>query len=1357
MELFRKKEKQPKTPKAPKEKQPKVKRLRKHFSVLELVSTVAVLAIVGTVGFIVYKNHFKKQIPETDKELVNQLNSSFNKNFGNKPTFELKDVITGFENDGIVFSKLKLSDPLNEIIFDESERTFGIFESGKGVTYPVSIERSENKIDASLWKFAQKNPGISEKFSYYLLDGCSGNISAVGGIDVGRNDDIKQISYINPTNEKQTVTIKTNSFETNLVVSETTGDTINHYGRAGMLTVKRLHTDSYHEYGNLKYAYIPNGRVVAESNGYIDVAIVTSEVAFVQEKGTGSIGRAFAGSERVRNASQKTDDKYGKKKELEYDDSLSRDENERQAIIIAEAALNSSIVAERIERGLENHPNAIGYTREGDTITIFDSYKDAVEFFKDGREGLVTVTGSEYLTEELVIKDLNVTFRGQEGFTTNINGNIKIENTTGLHHLKFENISFINESSTKDTIRDCSYAQDELHVNILEFNNCTFSYSNEKDSKKAAIALCPSGDFIGTHLQVKNCTFDCQKGGLVGITTRGLLDSSDSLNRGEPIVSLKKHLVDSSTFNCKNVNNNPALVVNYAEVTNNSFTNYDTVFRFLPSKLSGNTCQFDVSVAGSKFTNARYLFSLMDVDDCYEAPEFKFNFFGSNSNSFSKVQHIGTFDVSTTNRYIESTIEEWVNKPWSGVTDPSVGVTLDSITMNLETAPYFGVMTLQNGDRVKTYTQVEDLGGRTGYTVKDVDDNLYYFYMTINEEVNMFFKEGTNEAYISLLSDGDVETLKVKELDENLDWFDEDLLIDEEKRNELKYFDVTQEDTVGALYKVNYSFTTIGGNTYKNCEVEETENFVEVGMLDESDPNLPSSSCLPSGYQEIESITFSKTNGYVDTGIVINDATSLHLTLDAKYYGDTLALNMFTGFIASGSTPRLGVSVYQGNYMVGINETIKSSTPYHTDRSTFEFYTNEGKQYFDIDGASIIDGRSISGTLSSNVLSLYVGARNNSGSAEEFSGITLYRFILDNNGELHNFIPCRRTSDGVLGLFDTRADSEQFKVLVGDGVAGPDVLNDNLPSPELYISDIGDKQKLVLTNEEPLVTNDNEYTVVVPEKSVVVLSGNFDVEIKGELKNITLVNQMVVSVLEGAKISEFMEISGENAEDLKLTNRGYINKLAVNSKAEVTNYSVINNLVTGDTSHVKEKNISSMLTNAIDAAIYNKGNIFDITTFAKTRLFNKQGGNIENLTINYIEGYRDLCAGSLIINDNIMCNSDGNISLYIECTFMNESIGRIGVLGRTTAGGCIIIGDHGNSDAHNRVVFINDGNIRAGRIDDDHVATFIVYGVNSDAGESSPKVRIESSGIITGTTSDEEILLVMDCDIPPTIDKDIKL
>ena len=468
------KDKKPKDKKVKvkKVKEPKVKHHRNRFSVLEVVSIIAVLSIVVSVGVLFYNNHFKKVIPETDKELVNQLNQSVSKHFGStKKDLELKDVIEKIEEDGIIFSRLSFANKDVELVFDDSVNTFGLLEKDVGVSYPVEIERKMKAITPNVWRFIEKSTGdLEHPFSYYLMDGFSGGITVIGGVDVGHNDDVNRISYTNVTNKRQTVKLKTNSFETEVIVTEDIGDTVNHYGRCGKFTAKRLHTDSYHEYGDCKYAYVNSGRVVAEGGGNIDVAYVTSEVAFLQENG-GKINRAFASTSRISKSSKTKDEKYGNKKALEYDETITQQANESRAISIGEASVNSSIVEERIERGLEKHPTAIGYTKEGSTITVFDSYQDAVNHFDEFTDGLVTVTGSENLQEKLVISNKNIIFRGDEFKKSTIRGNIEISHTSGNHNIIFENIRFESSSSEAHTIVDHSEAVAGRSGNNLEFHN----------------------------------------------------------------------------------------------------------------------------------------------------------------------------------------------------------------------------------------------------------------------------------------------------------------------------------------------------------------------------------------------------------------------------------------------------------------------------------------------------------------------------------------------------------------------------------------------------------------------------------------------------------------------------------------------------------------------------------------------------------------------------------------------------------------------------------------------------------------------------------------------------------------------
>lgn len=817
-------------------KEPKVKHHKKHISILELVSLVAVLGISATIGVIVYKNHFRKQIPETDKELVNQLNQSISKHFGDtKEDLNLNDVLANIESDGIIFSKLSFKDPEVELVFDSNENSFGLLEGEKGVTYPVSIERSMKDIDPSLWRFINKPTGdLTNPYSYYLLDGCSGNITVIGGVDVGHNDDIASISYVNAIDKKQTVKIRTNSYETNLTVNEDVGDTINHYGRCGKLNVKRLHTDSFHEYGDTKYAYVTSGRVVAEKGGNIDVALVTSEVAFLQENG-GTIKNAYASTVRVQSTALMADEKYGKKKALNYDQTIDQEDNVSKAESEGDIIISESIIEERIERGLEKHPNAIAYTKEGSDITVFDTFDEILEHFDEGREGIVNVINDITIPEKAIISDKNITFKGSENSRPTISGNIEVAHTSGGHTISFENIYFRSSDSRQSGIVDHSYSGS--YVNELKFNNCEFSFSGFAPEDISLISLTPVSNYIGTKLTVNKCVFKTDNADISAISTRASYGILDSKSRGKTVYSYAQHVISGCTFIGSTSNKRNAIVTNYATLSENTFENYDITFDFVPTS-TGSGHQFNVSVSSSTFRNERYLFNVCDLDDIYGYGDFNFNFERANSNIFENVKYIGHFDVNTTRSYIENNIESWsINQNWYGVRDTSIGVTLDEITMNLEVQTSLDSMTLPNGERITTYTQVENPLGeeesRTGYTVKDNEENLYYYYTTYNDEINIFFKEETNEPYACLLGDGEVDSLAVKELGNklsNIDWFNPNLLADEDTYKELKYYDHSSSEKVGALIRLNFDFTTVNGNTFIDLDVANEENHLSVAV-----------------------------------------------------------------------------------------------------------------------------------------------------------------------------------------------------------------------------------------------------------------------------------------------------------------------------------------------------------------------------------------------------------------------------------------------------------------------------------------------------------------------------------------------
>ena len=525
-----------------------------------------------------------------------------------------------------------------------------------------------------------------------------------------------------------------------------------------------------------------------------------------------------------------------------------------------------------------------------------------------------------------------------------------------------------------------------------------------------------------------------------------------------------------------------------------------------------------------------------------DSPNFVFNFDGSNS--FSRMSHVANFEIATTNRYVEKTIDSWKARSWGGVTDKSIGVTLDSLVMDLLDQPYFDNFTLSNGDRITSFTQVNNLEPRTGYTLKALDEDevesTYYFYATFNKEVNILFKEGTNDAYVTLLSNGDVESLRVKELETDVDWLDESIFDDEAAYKALKYYD--ESECIGAIYKIDDIFTTIGGNTFKNCEITQEEKYIKVSELSE------------------------------------------------------------------GTKPI-----------------------------------------------------------------------------------------------------------------------------------------------ELYISDIGEKQKLVLTNEEnPFVTDTTALVISLPDDANVVLSGRYNVELKGTLENLTLKDRLHINLLDTSSVTNVVEISGENAENIDFRNYGSLDTVVVNSKGNIANYGVINYLCTGYVSN--ERYTEQVLEEASGASIENNGTIAHIETFANANIFNFSAGRVENITINYVEDYEDVSSGSSITNNGTMCDVGGFICIYSQCRFIN-----LGIVGSESSTGYIVIGDQGASGAHDSTVITNAGIMWAGKDDEDNARLFVIYGINENVGEVGPEIRINNTHTIRGVTTYDEAVYVESCDISPILDISLNL
>lgn len=195
---------------------------------------------------------------------------------------------------------------------------------------------------------------------------------------------------------------------------------------------------------------------------------------------------------------------------------------------------------------------------------------------------------------------------------------------------------------------------------------------------------------------------------------------------------------------------------------------------------------------------------------------------------------------------------------------------------------------------------------------------------------------------------------------------------------------------------------------------------------------------LPSEYQEVQYLYFDGSSGYVDTGVTITKADSLTITMtaDLRSYSSSKFATFF-GFMASATTPRCAVSVYQGKYMIGIDSTTSAVSNPSTGVCDYKFYTSGSNQILEVNNVAVVSTTYSSSALNNNTLTTYVGARNSGGTANNFADINVYKFKIIHNGTSYNFVPCYRVSDDKPGFYDTINNT--FKPASGTVTVGSNI------------------------------------------------------------------------------------------------------------------------------------------------------------------------------------------------------------------------------------------------------------------------------------------------------------------------------
>ncbi len=176
---------------------------------------------------------------------------------------------------------------------------------------------------------------------------------------------------------------------------------------------------------------------------------------------------------------------------------------------------------------------------------------------------------------------------------------------------------------------------------------------------------------------------------------------------------------------------------------------------------------------------------------------------------------------------------------------------------------------------------------------------------------------------------------------------------------------------------------------------------------------------LPSEYQEVQYIGTSGTQ-YIDTGYVLT-SNNFRVELQVEFTGsNTATFASYVGFMKSSSStaPRFGIHNYTaGKYMYGADATISTESTTTKDEMLLIFNGTGSSQSLTANG---VTSSSSSGcNMSSNTLSMYLGARNVAGAKNNAISAKFYRFrLIVNNVPVRDLIPCYRKSDNVIGMYD---------------------------------------------------------------------------------------------------------------------------------------------------------------------------------------------------------------------------------------------------------------------------------------------------------------------------------------------------
>ena len=190
------------------------------------------------------------------------------------------------------------------------------------------------------------------------------------------------------------------------------------------------------------------------------------------------------------------------------------------------------------------------------------------------------------------------------------------------------------------------------------------------------------------------------------------------------------------------------------------------------------------------------------------------------------------------------------------------------------------------------------------------------------------------------------------------------------------------------------------------------------------------SASVPAGYMELEYIQSTGAQ-YINAGVVPGGNTRVVAEVEFQAVDDGRFL---FGARGGNNSNAYTLCCYRNEHRS--DYYTNSSNMFNVQNAHFSLDKNKGTTY--VDGTVVSQANYVDFSSGNN---MFLFAVNNNGSPSGHSTSKIYSMqIMDSDVLLRDFVPCKRESDGEVGLFDKVSQSLFLNAGTGSFVAGPEVV-----------------------------------------------------------------------------------------------------------------------------------------------------------------------------------------------------------------------------------------------------------------------------------------------------------------------------